>query len=532
MQKNRLHYYLYLLSICCLIFCNSCKEEPIEPDNPIVPPIVDTTSVDTTSVFLGHFESQANITLNPSSRMPLAAQVEVITLNEVEIEVQVLGDEPYIYTIQDLATEHFIPVLGLYPNQLNEVLLIAKDSNNNIDTLTIEIQTEPLPSLFPQIDIVAKNESQMEPGWNLCDFSYAIDNELHTQPFMFDNNGDIRWYLIYYEEHRWTATIQRLLNGNWLRGDGWRLTEYDPLGFEINTWTVPAYFGQHHDVIEMPNGNFLIAGNPQGESTILDVVIEMDRENGSMVKSWSMTDYLDVDRTALLNDGTDWFHMNSVWYVAQDNSIIVSGRNQGICKIGYDDDELKWILAPHQAWGDSGIDGDGFDTNDYLLTAINDDNEPFENNVQKGLIINSDFEWVWGQHAAMVLPNGNVFVFDNGFNRNYQGSFYTYSRAVEYEINATNKTVKQKWQYGKNLAYLHSKIISDVDYLPQTGNILISPGYIFDDGHSARMTEIAYPFNYVVFDAKINFTDVNSTGSGWSQADLIYRSERLSLYPN
>ena len=29
----------------------------------------------------------------------------------------------------------------------------------------------------------------------------------------------------------------------------------------------------------------------------------------------------------------------------------------------------------------------------------------------------NDLEWQWAQHAAMILPDGSLFLFDNGNNR-------------------------------------------------------------------------------------------------------------------
>jgi len=523
------NYWLVVVAGIVILFClQACKDEPIEPVNPNEPN-VPVMPIDTIAIPAVHFQDETEVILNPSGKMPLVAQVNFTTNNEVSIQVQVLGDEVYEYTVAALDTLHSIPIVGLYPNHLNQINLIATDINEASDTISIEIQTEELPIIFPAIEILTKQQNLMEPGWNLCDFSYAIENELHTEPFMFDHLGNIRWYFQFMEEHRWVATIQRLQNGNWLCGNGWRLLEYDIYGFQVNAWPL-EYHGQHHDVIEKPDGNFLVAANRNGDEYTLDEVIEIDRNTGTIIKEWTLTDYLDISRTALVNHNNDWFHMNSVWYSESDNTIIVSGRNQGIVKIGYDN-ELKWILAPHQDWDYAGIEGDGHDTNDYLLTAVNSEGVAYNDDIQNGFIPSPDFEWPWGQHSAMLLPNDNVFVFDNGFNRCFQGGFYVYSRAVEFEVNGQAKTVKEKWQYGKNIPELKSNIISDVDYLPITGNVLMAPGYNFIDDHSARIVEIQYPNTNKVFDAKINFADAYGTGSGWSQADLIYRSERVELYP-
>src|SRR5690606_22856813 len=137
----------------------------------------------------------------------------------------------------------------------------------------------------------------------------------------------------------------------------------------------------------------------------------------------------------------------------------------------------------------------------------------------------------WGQHAPLVLPNGNLFVFDNGINRQF-GAADSYSRGVEYEIDDEAMTVRQVWEYGSIRGEeFYSSIISDVDYLSQTGNRLIMPGTVAIPRHRALSTEVTYPGKQVLFEASINFRDLNGTGQGWGQMDIVYRSERMPLYP-
>jgi arylsulfate sulfotransferase len=94
-------------------------------------------------------------------------------------------------------------------------------------------------------------------------------------------------------------------------------------------------------------------------------------------------------------------------------------------------------------------------------------------------------------------------------------------------------TVKQIWQYGEERGReVHSSNISDVDYLPETGNRLIAPGNIFNsDNKRGKIIEVAYPSGEVIFEASIDYKNATSTGGGWGSADLIYRSERLTIYP-
>ncbi len=91
-----------------------------------------------------------------------------------------------------------------------------------------------------------------------------------------------------------------------------------------------------------------------------------------------------------------------------------------------------------------------------------------------------------------MLPNGNIIVFDNGPFRNYNNE-NNYSRALEYEVNEADKTFRKIWQYGKNRGLeLFSTIISDVDYLLKTKNILMTSGFVSPkDNHRAKVVEVS-----------------------------------------
>jgi len=226
----------------------------------------------------------------------------------------------------------------------------------------------------------------------------------------------------------------------------------------------------------------------------------------------------------------DWLHMNGLAFVESDSTIIVSGRNQGLVKISWND-ELKWILSPKRNWGKSGRDAKGLDTKPFLLTAVNSNGKPYKNAVQNGIKSANDFDFSWGPHAPEILPNGNILVFDNGFFRSHNND-NNYSRAVEYRVNENDKTVEQIWQYGKERGtMLFSSIVSDVDYLHITKNILVTSGFILPKAnHSAKIIEVDYETGKEVFEATLYYKNLNGNrSSAWGQSDILYRSERLEL---
>ena len=130
-------------------------------------------------------------------------------------------------------------------------------------------------------------------------------------------------------------------------------------------------------------------------------------------------------------------------YSSDDNEIIVSGRTQGIVKLSAQN-EVSYILAPHREWNTS---GNGTELSQFLLTPLDANDEPItDTDVLDGSENHPDFELSWYQHSPILMPNGNLMVFDNGDNRNYT-NFGPYSRAVEYrsEERRVGKECRSRW---------------------------------------------------------------------------------------
>jgi len=144
-----------------------------------------------------------------------------------------------------------------------------------------------------------------------------------------------------------------------------------------------------------------------------------------------------------------------------------------------------------------------------------------------------EFGWPFGQHSPVLLPNGDLMLFDNGSSRHWGRICGGYSRAVIYRIDEAAMTVRQIAQF--IFAGTESScFVSNTHQLPQTGNILIQPGSAyFDTGRSITVvkevaTRIAddgsVAFDTVVFDATLDMS-VIATGS----APYSYRAHRWAF---
>ncbi len=483
--------------------------------------------------------------VNPYKISPLTALLEIETEKPCNVSIRVLGEIPVEQTFNHNATKLDIPVVGLYPNTLNNVVVtLAYEGGQVIDT--IQLKTESTPSYFPKIVINKLNRNEMEPGMHACDIHFANNGKFKSGPLFFDDQGQVRWFLDLSFAGKMVSPFQRLKDGTILMVSRHMIYEFDMLGKLLKETQINTNLGMHHDVVELPDGNLLVCVGVREQFINLDgkkvksdsdYIALIDRKNSKILRVWDLAKYLDVSRNELnfFRPG-DWLHMNGLAFDPEDNSIIVSGKNQGLVKISWND-TLQWIMAPKKGWGKSGRDGKGFETKPYLLTAVDDQGKPYLSSVQEGRVSSEEFDFPWGMHSPSLLPNGNLFVFDNGTYRNFENKTH-YSRAVEYSINDKDKTVTQVWQYGKERGEeFFSTIIGDVDYLAKSNNVLVTSGYLTrGESLSGKIVEVDYETGKEVFEATLYFKNENNneirnygqTGN-WGQTDILYRSERMEL---
>ncbi|MEJ7740664.1 MAG: aryl-sulfate sulfotransferase [Chitinophagaceae bacterium] len=515
-----------LLSLAFIIVLYSCRRDisPIPPIPPITTPAVLVISQD-------------EIKLNPTGFAPLSAVVNYSYPTVGKTKIIVFGkngaNSNIEHVFNDNGSSHSVPIIGLYPNYKNTVeILLTNDKGDSLAKAFINIQTGALPVGMPTSIITDSAQyANMEPGLNLVS---SFSNSNPYIPYMTDHYGDIRWLLDYtthpdLDSLSYDDGISRLKNGNFYFGDETtsKIYEVDLLGKVVNSWGLSGYIF-HHEVQEKPNGNFLIsATNPSSTSTngtltIEDYVIEIDRRTGGIVYTWDLKESLDENRLVMYAEERDWMHINALFYDSSDNTIIVSGRMQGVVKLSYDN-KVKWILGPHKDWGKNRR---GENLNPFLLTPL----DARGNKITDTLMLNGnknhpDFEWSWFQHSPTLMPNGDLLLFDNGWRRNFNGADTDpYSRAVEYKIDPVKMTVRQVWQYGKERGIeTYSRIVSNVQFLPKSNHVLFCPGFQVANsrGKGGKVVEVDYATGKAVFQSSISSQNL------WG----FHRTTRMSAYP-
>jgi arylsulfate sulfotransferase len=481
------------------------------------------------------------VVLNPSGYAPLSASIAVETSEEVRVRMRIEGkdgaDSDVVHDFPETGTALTIPVHGLYAGTDNSVNLTFFDAlGNDLGTQLFKIQTQPLLPDLPIITLQEANRQAMAPGMTLVSYFGYQSQMFPMRPFIFDSYGRIRWYLDYRTHPELNTLfyddgVERLANGNFYFGAGGsdagaspvnKIFEVDLFGNVVDSWEMPGY-GFHHEVFEKPNGNFLVTVNKLGAATIEDHIIEIDRTTKEIINEWDLNESLQNNRTTWTSDVADWIHVNALLYDASDDTIIISGRTQGVVKLTADN-QVVWILAPHQGWG---LSGNGQDLQQFLLQPIDGDGLPIlAPGVLDGTVNHPDFEWPFYQHAPELLPNGDLIVFDNGDNRNFSGSG-TYSRGVSFRINQADMTIQQQWQYGKERGgETYSRIVSDVDYLANEDHMLFSPGAVQLGGVAfGKSIEVVYGTGELIFEASI------IPPIAFFNLITLHRTERLPLYP-
>ena len=401
--------------------------------------------------------------LNPYIICPLSAMILFKTPRPEEVTIIVKGKEPAGDIVHRFpaAYDHVLPVYGLYAGYDNTVEIVLQDGTKNSVTIT----TDPLMEGVPESTSIDTTAEYM--GDNFV----FLTASMRSWPVGYDYKGDLRWYCT----ENLAFDIKRIKNGHILVGTE-RLVKmpYFTTGlYEMNfggkifkEYVIPCG-GYHHDQFQMEDGNILALTFDFYSGTVEDVCVLLDKDTGEILKKW---DY----KTVLPQHGPgsgsqteeDWFHNNAVWYDKKTNSLTFSGRHEdAVINLDFETGELNWIIGDPENWPQEYVDK-------YFFTPVGD----------------GEFDWQYEQHACVVLPDGDIMLFDNGHYRaknpdNYIPNSQNFSRGVRYRIDTDKMTIEQVWQYGKERgAEFFSPYICNVEYYDEGHYMVHSGGIGYLDG--------------------------------------------------
>lgn len=467
---------------------------------------------------ISYYEDFLNIntvvTKNPSGIAPLTAMIDLNMEVEHKISITVRGknNDDITHDFQEFGTRHQIPVLGLYADHINEVLLSAVDrSGRKVGEKSLKIITDSIPQShqLPKIEIISSELPER--------YTFIEHHKFFTKaiPIIFDHHGELRWYLKFEENTGefpfFIYDANKILVGN---NSSAVYYHYNWLGEIIKE--IPLLEDDmtvHHSMTQHPEGGDIVLID--NEADIGSLIYHLD-ENGNVIKFWNLNeillDYLPQDQDMMIPT-IDWFHSNYAEYDASDNSIIVSGRSSiGVLKLDYNTGAIKWILGDHdKKW--------------YQYPGL------------RALALQpaAGTELPLGQHCPIILPNGNVLLLDNGwdgYERNGSEDGLVnggrqYSRLVEYSIDPEILEVTQVFEFGKSYGtQLYSRYVGSTGYDSELNSVwgifgaVINPTTPTDPTIEGHVVEVDKSGN-LLFHAKV---------SSESGTDFNYRTEKINFY--
>lgn len=347
------------------------------------------------------------IMINPYDMSPLTALAAFDTETDSEIEVTVKGRNEvpdFSYKIPGKNKNYKFPIYGLFVGDNSiEIKSIAIDGK--VEVYTGQLKTEQTPSQIMEIEVLT-NEKEADNRFLLTMTGRSKSGHASA----YDNYGNIRWYLSQ-EMIGGASCLNKMKNGHFLlrkekiskfpySSDG--VYEIDVLGKIYRDLKLHGHY--HHEIIELPNGEFLAAVDKVDSGRVEDYIIRYDKD-GNVIVEYDLIQIMGMkDPKATQMDleylykgnkekaDVDWAHINGVVYDSNDNSMIISARNlSALIKIGLDTKDLIWIIAdPNLEW--------------------------IQENHKEKLLTPKDknFKFFYGQHGIKVVGINEIILYDNG----------------------------------------------------------------------------------------------------------------------
>lgn len=401
---------------------------------------------------------------NPYLTAPLTAMVVFYTEKEYKVRTTVKGMDGGKDVIKETDPQcfHYIPVFGLYPEEKNLICLELLDAGSIVLHIEFFINGVFLPPHLKDIVAAdAKKELSM-------DMTFVYGGSVQY-PFVFEPSGRIRYFLskspnnygIYpLSGDRLLFAEKKILAPSFSNPHSVEVLEMDWMGRIYHMYHIE--YGVHHDACEMePGGNFLMIGNTM-ENSVEDVLLEIDRNTGAVVKQVKMKDLFDKT----YQNSEDWVHINTVSYHKETHTVLACLRNlHSVLCLDWETEKIRWVFGHPQFWHNTNIEP-------YLLKNIGFD---------KG----NDDGWFYQSHAAYFIEsyqqNGQqcfkMIMYDNHQCRRRTVPYFdnvqkTFVRI--YEINEHQRTVT----LADNFETQRCAIRSNAVYLPAQHRILAMNGQL------------------------------------------------------
>jgi arylsulfate sulfotransferase len=401
-----------------------------------------------------------------------------------------------------------VPVFGLYPGYLNKVDVTVTWVDNTSETTPLTIHTAHFISDY-NINGIVINKQYENP-----EVSYLLIDSTPTSPIIMDIDGEVRWQSTLAGEE----VLPAYFNGSgFFEGEfnGSKIFTINFIGETIQSAVLSdtRYTNFHHDIESGKQGLIATVGflDPSDPANVINrpesVLIEITPQGG-IINSWDFDEIVGgeitsqgEDPSALVQNGVDWFHMNSAIYSPQDDSIIVSSRENFVLKVDYSTKKIKWIMG---------------NTGKLWYTNYPRSLQPLALSITGLAPI--------GQHALSIIGDPyHILLFNNGLGNvalPYVGDSRTYSAVSLYEINESQMTANEIWTFDDNQA-LYSPICGGA--FKTASGLYVVDFASTESGNAARIMVIDDSKN-IYLDMRIPRRPVDGNSCG-----TAFRAREISL---
>ena len=264
---------------------------------------------------------------------------------------------------QEFTKTHEFQLIGLVPGETNQVTLtITGQWGKTRQIVTFTVDMPDTSSGYSTRLEVEEGDSDQAQADGL--FAMMRVNGYLGYGFFFDNDGVLRYEMVL-EGYG----LDRLL----FDGDeiitcvsSSKLARIDGLGRVTQVYQLDGY-DLHHDIGFGADGEVLALAEVTGGETVEDRLLSIDLETGAVTElvdfSQLMEPYFETTRPVGPGDDFfwqagewDWLHLNSVQYMAEDDSVIVSSREtSAIIKVTglHSTPTVDWLAGDERFWEDT-----------------------------------------------------------------------------------------------------------------------------------------------------------------------------------
>lgn len=355
---------------------------------------------------------------NPGNSLSCYVEWETDTPTHGSVEVKPLDSSDGSFTHRtrtppnDVASrQHRILVVGLYEGDWTLRAVTSSTVGPAGRSEPVTWTSKPGPAAIPHGDVLVTSEG-LTDDWLLTHFGRGDPNKPgSTWTAMFDRQGRLRWYR---PLEGGLATLSTSVNDGTavLMAGGAVVEEVDLSGKVL--WRSPAepegdynWFARvlgswHHEFVKLSNGNYgMLRIRPIDDAIGRVDTIEEMSPAGDVIWAFPLT---------TLDDAVGAFNFGSAaTFDLSSGKVLYACRNTGVvARIDIASKELDWIL------------GEG---RDFAK-------------------IGADWEWFATPHSTLLLPGGDILLFDGG-PIGVAGA----TRIMQLHLDEGARTAEFVWQY-------------------------------------------------------------------------------------